>query len=67
MNCWMILVVCCFKDSDGNYFWQFGFSEVGSFILLGYLVSEVEDMFDIGSDSFLIVFGDFCKGYLVLD
>ena len=42
-------------------------SEGGSSTLLGYPVTEAEDMPDIGSDSFSIAFGDFARGYLVLD
>jgi len=67
MNRRTISAVRRFKDSDGNYLWQPGLSEAGSSTLLGYPVSEAEDMPDIGSDSFSIAFGDFRKGYLVLD
>lgn len=35
--------------------------------LLGYPVTELEDMDEIGADSFSIALGDFYKGYLILD
>ena len=56
-----------FKDADGNYLWQPSLSEGGSSTLLGYPVTEAEDMPDIGLDACAIAFGDFAKGYLVLD
>jgi HK97 family phage major capsid protein len=35
--------------------------------LLGYPVSEIETMPDIAADSFSVAFGDFRKGYLIVD
>lgn len=67
MNRRTVSAVRRFKDADGNYLWQPSLSEGGSSTLLGYPVTEAEDMPDIGSDSFSIAFGDFAKGYLVLD
>ncbi|HTT98961.1 MAG TPA: phage major capsid protein [Rhizomicrobium sp.] len=56
-----------FKDSTGNYIWQPGLSAEQSSTLLGYPVTEVEDMPDIASNSYSIAFGDFARGYLVVD
>ena len=67
MNRRTVSVVRRFKDADGNYLWQPSLSEGGTSTLLGYPVTEAEDMPDIGTDSFSIAFGDFAKGYLVLD
>jgi HK97 family phage major capsid protein len=67
MNRRTVSAVRRFKDADGNYLWQPSLSEGGTSTLLGYPVTEAEDMPDIGSDSFSIAFGDFAKGYLVLD
>ena len=67
MNRQTVSAVRRFKDADGNYLWQPSLSEAGTSTLLGYPVTEAEDMPDIGADSFAIAFGDFAKGYLVLD
>lgn len=56
-----------FKDADGNYIWQPAMAAGQAASLLGYPVSEAEDMPDIGSDSFSIAFGDFERGYLIVD
>ncbi len=56
-----------FKDADGNYLWQPGASAGAPATLAGYPVSEAEDMPDIAADSFAIAFGDFERGYLVVD
>ncbi len=55
------------KDADGNYIWQPGARAGESPTLLGYAVTEVEDMPSIGSDSLSIAFGDFNRGYLIVD
>jgi HK97 family phage major capsid protein len=34
---------------------------------MGYPVTEAEDMPDIGANSYSIAFGDFERGYLVVD
>ncbi|HVV65992.1 MAG TPA: phage major capsid protein [Rhizomicrobium sp.] len=56
-----------FKDSTGNYVWQPGAAAGQPATLFGYPVTEVEDMPDIASNSFSIAFGDFARGYLVVD
>jgi HK97 family phage major capsid protein len=55
------------KDGQGNYVWQPGAMAGDPAILLGYPVAEAEDMPDIGANSFSIAFGDFARGYLVVD
>lgn len=67
MNRQTVSAVRRFKDADGNYLWQPSLSEAGTSTLLGYPVTEAEDMPDIGSDAYAIAFGDFEKGYLVVD
>lgn len=67
MNRQTVSAVRRFKDADGNYLWQPSLSAAGTSTLLGYPVTEAEDMPDIGSDAFAIAFGDFEKGYLVVD
>lgn len=56
-----------FKDADGNYIWQPSMSAGQPATLMGYPVTESEAMPGIGSDAFAIAFGDFERGYLVVD
>ncbi len=56
-----------FKDADGNYIWQPAQRPGDSPMLLGHPVAESEDMPDIGTDAHAIAFGDFRRGYLVVD
>ncbi|MEL7273034.1 MAG: phage major capsid protein [Pseudomonadota bacterium] len=55
------------KDGDGNYLWQAPASAQMQASLMGFPVVEAEDMPDIGSDATPIAFGDFRRGYLVVD
>jgi HK97 family phage major capsid protein len=55
------------KDGDGNYMWQPSASAGEPATLLGYPVHEAEDMPDIAANAHAIAFGDFQKGYLVVD
>jgi HK97 family phage major capsid protein len=55
------------KDADGNYIWQPANRPGEQPSLLGYPVTEVEDMPTIASDSLSIAFGDFNRGYLIVD
>ncbi|GAC1333133.1 MAG: phage major capsid protein [Beijerinckiaceae bacterium] len=56
-----------FKTSDGDYVWQPPMSADAYATLVGFPIVEAEDMPDIGSDSFSIAFGDFQRGYIVVD
>ena len=56
-----------FKDADGNYLWQPAPAANGRSTLLGYEVVEAEDMPDIGTNSYSVAFGDFTRGYLIVD
>jgi HK97 family phage major capsid protein len=55
------------KDADGNYIWQPGERADLAPTLMNYPIAESEDMPDIGEDSLAIAFGDFNRGYLVVD
>ncbi|MBO6757725.1 MAG: phage major capsid protein [Roseibium sp.] len=55
------------KDADGNYLWQPPASAGGAATLMNFPVTEAEDMPDIGIDAPAIAFGDFRRGYLVVD
>ncbi len=55
------------KDDDGHYLWQPP-SQVGMRAgLLTFPVVEAEDMPNMASNSYSIAFGDFNRGYLVVD
>lgn len=56
-----------FKDADGNYIWQPSVSAGQPSSLLGYPLTEVEDMPDVDSGSLSIAFGDFRRGYMIVD
>ncbi len=55
------------KDADGNYIWRPGDQGGEKPTLMGYPVTETEDMPSIGANSYAIAFGDFGRGYLVVD
>lgn len=55
------------KDADGNYLWQPPAAAGQKAMLMGYPVVEAEDMPDIANDSLSIAFGDFSRGYLIVD
>ncbi|MEL6919588.1 MAG: phage major capsid protein [Pseudomonadota bacterium] len=55
------------KDADGNYIWQPPSAVGEKALLMGFAVSEAEDMPDIDTDANAIAFGDFKRGYLVVD
>ena len=55
------------KDADGNYLWQPPAVAGGRAMLMGFPLVEAEDMPDIDDDAFPIAFGDFARGYLVVD
>ena len=56
-----------FRDSDGNYLWQPSTQAGSPSTLMGYPVVEAEDMPDIATGASAIAFGDFQKGYLIVD
>jgi HK97 family phage major capsid protein len=55
------------KDGDGNYVWQPPAAPGSRAMLMGFPVVEAEDMPDIGSAATPVAFGDFARGYLVVD
>jgi HK97 family phage major capsid protein len=56
-----------FKDSQGNYLWQPPAVAGGRASLMSFQVVEAEDMPDVAANSLSIAFGDFGRGYLVVD
>ncbi|WP_457108429.1 phage major capsid protein [Methylobacterium sp. P5_C11] len=56
-----------FKDAEGNYLWQPPLAAGRAATLIGFPVTEAEAMPDLGKDSLSVAFGDFRRGYLVVD
>ena len=56
-----------FKDSDGRYIWTEALKEGEPALLLGFPVAINEDMPDIGANSMSVAFGNFRRGYLIVD
>ncbi|MEO1303348.1 MAG: phage major capsid protein [Pseudomonadota bacterium] len=54
------------KDGDGRYLWSPGINGAEATIM-GYPVTEMEDMPNIGAAQPAIAFGDFKRGYLIVD
>ena len=55
------------KDDAGNYIWQPAATADGKATLMGFPLVEAEDMPDIAANSLSIAFGDFKRGYLIVD
>lgn len=55
------------KDGQGNYIWRSGVESGQPNSLLGYPVYEDENMPDISANSLSIAFGNFQRGYVVVD
>ena len=55
------------KDADGNYIWQAPATAEAAARLMGFPVVEAEDMPDVAAGAVAIAFGDFARGYLVVD
>lgn len=56
-----------FKDTNGNYLWHPPAAAGQPASLMGFPVTEAEDMPDVAANSLAIAFGDFRAGYLVVD
>ena len=56
-----------FKDLEGDYLWTPAQRPGDAPSLMGYPVVEAEDMPDIAADATALAFGDFQRGYLVVD
>lgn len=62
-----ITVVRKLKDGQGNYLWQPSFVAGAPATVNGYGITEVAGMPDVAAGSKPIMFGDFKRGYLVID
>jgi HK97 family phage major capsid protein len=66
MNRRTVSAVRKLKDGDGRYLWQPG-SGGEAATLMGYPVTEAEDMPDVATGAAAIAFGDFRRFYLIAD
>jgi len=56
-----------FKDASGGYLWQPPAQAGGRASLMTFPLVEAEDMPDVGANALAVAFGDFRRGYLVVD
>jgi len=56
-----------FKDTGGAYLWQPPAQAGGRASLMTFPLVEAEDMPDVDANSLSIAFGDFRRGYLIVD
>lgn len=55
------------KDGDGNYLWQPSAQAGQPATFHGYGLAEDENMPDVAANALPILFGDFKRGYLIID
>ena len=55
------------KDADGNYIWAPPATADARATIMNFPITEAEDMPNIATDSLSIAFGDFSRGYLIVD
>ena len=67
MNNNSLFAVRILKDSEGNYLWRPGLELGQPSSLVGYGVAENEQMPDIAADAKAIAFGNFKRGYTIVD
>jgi HK97 family phage major capsid protein len=56
-----------FKNTTGDYIWKAGLEAGQPDTLLGYPIFEDQSMPDISANSLSIAFGDFKRGYVIVD
>ena len=67
MNSATLSAIRKFKTADGAFLWQPALMQGQPDTLLGYPVTEADDMPDIGSGAYGIAFGNFRAGYLIAE
>lgn len=55
------------RDANGRPIWHTNMREGQPDTILGYPLTEAEDMPDIAANSYSIAFGDFRRGYIIVD
>lgn len=67
MNTLTLAAVRKFKDADGAYIWRPGLESGQPSTILGYAVAEAPGMPDVATNTFPIAFGNWQRGYTVVD
>lgn len=67
MNDLTQLAISVIKDDNENYIWQPSVQVGEPSMLLGYPIVPDDNFADIGANSYPIAFGDFKRGYLIVD
>jgi HK97 family phage major capsid protein len=67
MNGLTVGTVRKYKNKEGDYIWQPSLQAGQPSLLLGYPVEENEDMPDIGVNANPVAFGNFKRGYWIVD
>ncbi|MDM2774981.1 phage major capsid protein [Citrobacter sp. Cpo126] len=67
MNNNTLFAIRILKDSEGNYLWRPGLEVNQPSTLVGYGIAENEQMPDIAADAKAIAFGNFKRGYTIVD
>lgn len=67
MNSNTVAIVRKFKDNDGRFLWSDSIVPGQPPTLLGYPVYVEEEMPNVGAGEFPIAFGDFARGYVIVD
>lgn len=67
MNNMSVAKIRKLKDSDNNYLWRPGLEAGAASSLLGYAIVENEDCPDMAANANSILFGDFSRGYTIVD
>ena len=67
MNSTTLASIRKFKDTEGRFIWQQSLQADQPSMLLGYPITESEDFPDVGANSLSVAFGNFQKGYTIVD
>lgn len=67
MNRKTVSAVRKFKDNNNNYIWNAALQPGAPATLLGFPLTEIEAMPDVAANSLAVAFGDFQRGYLIVD
>jgi HK97 family phage major capsid protein len=67
MNRNTLFAISILKDLNGNYLWQPSNQVDEPSVLLGYPTEQDDNFPDIGANTFPVAFGNFLRGYLIVD
>lgn len=67
LNSLTLATIRKWKDNDGNYIWQPSLQMGQPSLILGYGVTENEDMPDVAANAIPLLFGNFKRAYTIVD